>query len=748
MLRLLKHAKPFYPIILLIILLLFIQANADLALPDYMSRIVNVGIQQGGVERAIPEALRQSTMDRLSLFLTEEEKAKIKDLYSLVDRTSPDYETYLKRYPALAQGPIYVLKPTDAATIERLQPAIARAIVLVQGIEQIQAHPEQARMLMPGLGLDLSKLPAGTDLFALIGRLPFEQRKRLIEAVDRRFEALGGEKALVQAAARAVRAEYEAMGMDLSRLQNSYILRTGGQMLLIALLAAAITVTVGFLAARVAAGLARDLRRLFFEKVMSFYGAEMDRFSTASLITRVTNDITQIQTVSVFLLRMAFYAPIIGIGAVVRAISKSPSMWWILGLGVGILVGLVSLGFRLAVPKFKLIQELLDRLNRIARENLAGAMVVRAFNRQRYEEERFDQANRELTQTTLYVNRVFVMMMPLTMLLMNGISILIIWVGAHQVAQATIRIGDMMAFLQYAMQVFFSFMMLSMLSIMVPRADVAANRIAEVLETEPSIKDPENPKPLPYPFRPTIEFRHVSFRYPNAEEYVLRDISFTIQAGETVGIIGTTGSGKSTLINLILRFYEPTEGEIRISGVDIRQVRLKDLRAHIGYVPQHANLFSGTVESNLRFADEEAPGERLHQALEVAQAMDFILSNPHGFNLPVAQGGVNFSGGQRQRLTIARALVKRAAIYIFDDCFSSLDYQTDLRLRRALRDYLRGSTIIIVSQRVATIKDADRILVLDEGQLIAQGTHEELMEKCEIYREIALSQLKLEEVRI
>ena len=748
MLKLLRHAKPFYPLILLIVVLLFIQANADLALPDYMSRIVNVGIQQGGVEKAIPEALRQSTMDRLSLFLTEEEKAEVTALYSLVDQTSPNYEAYLKRYPALAQGPIYVLKTTDAATFERLQPVIARAIVLVQGIEQIQAHPEQARMLMPGLGLDLSKLPAGTDLFALISRLPFEQRKSLVEAVDKRFEVLGGEKALVQAAARAVRAEYEAMGMDVSRLQNSYILRTGGQMLLIALLAAAITVTVGFLAAKVAAGLARDLRRLFFEKVMSFYGAEMDRFSTASLITRVTNDITQIQTVSVFLLRMAFYAPIIGIGAVVRAIGKSPSMWWILGLGVGILVGVVALGFRLAVPKFKLIQELLDRLNRIARENLAGAMVVRAFNRQKYEEERFDQANRELTQTALYVNRVFVMMMPLTMFLMNGVSILIIWVGAHQVAQATIRIGDMMAFLQYAMQVFFSFMMLSMLSIMVPRADVAANRIAEVLETEPSVKDPENPVPLPYPFRPTIEFRHVSFRYPNAEECVLRDINFTIQAGETVGIIGTTGSGKSTLINLILRFYDPTEGEIRISGVDIRRVRLKDLRAHIGYVPQHANLFSGTVESNLRFADEEAPGERLHQALEVAQATDFILSNPHGFNLPVAQGGVNFSGGQRQRLTIARALVKRASIYIFDDCFSSLDYQTDLRLRRALRDYLRGSTIIIVSQRVATIKDADRILVLDEGQLIAQGTHEELMEKCEIYREIALSQLKLEEVRI
>ncbi len=745
MFRLLKHARPFYPLILLIVILLFIQANADLALPDYMSRIVNVGIQQGGVESAVPEAVRQSTMERLALFLTGEERAELMALYERVDPSSPNYEAYLRKYPALEKEPIYVLKKVEPAAFERIQPAVARAMLVVFSIEQIQAHPEQARM-MPGLGFDLSKIPPGTDLFALIGRLPDEQKARISEMVERRFEALGGEKALFQAAARTVRAEYEGLGMDMARIQNAYILRVGGQMLLIALLAAVITVTVGFLAARVAAGFARELRRHFFERVLSFSGVEMDRFSIASLITRATNDITQIQTVMVFLLRMVFYAPIIGAGAVVRALSKSPSMWWILGLGLGILIGLVTLGFRLAVPRFKLIQTLMDQLNRIARENLTGAMVVRAFNRQKYEEKRFDRANRELTGITLFVNRVFVMMMPLTMFTMNAIMVLILWVGAHQVAQASMRIGDMMAFLQYAMQVFFSFMMLSMLSIMLPRADVAAGRIAEVLETEPSIKDPENPRFFPHPFIPTIEFRHVSFRYPGAEESVLHDISFTIRAGETVGIIGTTGSGKSTLINLILRFYDPTEGEIRISGVDIRQVRLKDLRERIGYVPQHSNLFTGTVESNLRLADEDAPEEILLRALEVAQTRDFILSNPHGLGLDVAQGGVNFSGGQRQRLTIARALVKGAPIYIFDDCFSSLDYQTDLRLRRALREYLRGSTIIIVSQRVATIKDADKILVLDEGRLIAQGTHDELMEKCEVYREIALSQLKLQEV--
>lgn len=756
MLRLLKYLKPFLPLVLGAIVLLFVQANANLALPDYMSQIVNVGIQQGGVEEAVPEALRQATMDRLRLFLTDEAFDEVLSQYALVDRSSPDYDTYVEKYPILAEEPIYVRATSDPETIERLSPVMGRAMLIVFAIEQIQANPDRASMLMPGgEGIDLSRLPPGTDLFALLRNLPAEQRAAIGEAVDLRFEPLGGEKAMIQAAARAVRAEYEALGMDVARIQTTYILRVGGEMFLISLVAAVATIAVGVLAARTAAGLARDLRRLFFERVMRFSRAELDRFSTASLITRSTNDITQIQTATMFLLRMVVYAPLIAVGALIRALSKSPSMWWIIGLAVGILIGLVSIAFRIAEPKFRMIQSLIDRLNRIARENLTGIMVVRAFNREQYEEERFDRANRDLTQTTLFVGRLFVVMMPAMMLLMNGASILIIWVGAHQVAQAAMRIGDMMAFLQYTMQIVFAFMMLSMLSIMIPRANVAAQRVVEVLETEVTIRDPEEPVEFPEPFEPTIEFRGVCFRYPDAEEYVLKDITFTIGAGETVGIIGTTGSGKSTLINLIPRFYDVTEGAILIDGVDIRRVRLSDLRDRIGYVPQRSNLFSGTIETNLRLAREEADEEAMRRALEIAQAGDIIRSRTDEggdgrspLDAEVAQHGANFSGGQKQRLSIARALVKRPPIYIFDDSFSSLDYKTDARLRRALRRYVRGSTVIIVSQRVATIKDADRILVLDGGRLICQGTHDELMRTSEIYREIALSQLKLQEVMV
>ena len=756
MVRLLKYLKPFALMVLAIVLLLFVQANANLALPDYMARIVNVGIQQGGVEEAVPEALRQTTMDRLRLFLTDEEAADILEQYTLIGPSSPDYETYLERYPALAEEPVYVLQATDPEAVERLEPVMGRALLIVFALERIQENPEEAPALMPGMeGFDLSKLPPGADLFALLRTLPADRRTAIAEAVDRRFEPFGGEKAIVQAAARAVRAEYEALGMDVARIQNRYILRVGGEMLLVSLLAAVATIAVGVLAARTSAGLARNLRQFFFEKVMHFSRAELDRFSTASLITRSTNDITQIQTAMMFLLRMVFYAPLIGIGALIRALSKSPSMWWIIGLAVGILLGLVSLAFRVAEPKFRRIQSLIDRLNRIARENLVGMMVVRAFNRQGYEEERFDRANRDLTRTMLFVGRLFAVMMPVMMLVMNGVSILILWIGAHQVAQATMRIGDMMAFLQYAMQIFFAFMMLTMLSMLIPRASVAAQRVVEVLETEVTIRDPENPIDFPEPFEPTIEFRNVCFRYPDAEEYVLKDVTFTVKAGETVGIIGTTGSGKSTLINLIPRFYDVTEGAIYIDGVDIRRVRLSDLRDRIGYVPQQSNLFSGTIESNLRLAREEADEEAMRLALEIAQAGDIIRSrtNEGGdgrspLDAEVAQHGANFSGGQKQRLSIARALVKRPPIYIFDDSFSSLDYRTDARLRRALRRYVRGSTVLIVSQRVATIKDADRILVLDDGRLIGEGTHEELMRTCEVYREIALSQLKLQEVLV
>ncbi len=744
MLRLRRYLKPYLGLVLVSVALLFLQANADLALPDYMSRIVNVGIQQGGVERPVPEALRTSTMDHLGLFLTDEEKAELLSSYVLVDRSSPDFSRQVVRIPALEKEPVFVVKPDRVATLQGLAPVIARGLLVVRAVEQIQANPAQAQSMFPGL--DLSRLPPGADLFALLESLPASQRARVVALVDQRFAALGGEKAILQAGARAVLQEYEALGMDTLGLRNSYILRVGGQMLLIALVSAAATLTVGFLSARVAAGVARDLRLDFFSHVMRFSGAEMERFSTASLITRSTNDITQIQMVMMFLLRMVFYAPIIGVGGVIRALRKGPSMWWILGLAVSVLVGVVSVLFRITVPRFRVIQELLDRLNRIARENLTGMMVIRAFNRERYEEERFDAANRDFTRTALFVNRVAVFAMPMMMVLMNGVSVLIIWVGAHQVARATMQVGDMMAFLQYAMQIVFSFMMLSMLFVMLPRADVAAGRVAEVLETPVTVRDPDTPQPFPDPFAPSLEFRHVSFRYPGAEEDVLHDITFRVSPGETVGIIGTTGSGKSTLVNLIPRFYDVTEGAIYVGGVDVRRVQLRDLRSRIGYVPQQSNLFSGTIESNLRYGSEDAGEEVLRRALEIAQASDFVLSHDQGLAMEVAQGGANFSGGQKQRLSIARALVKQPSIYIFDDCFSALDYRTDARLRRALREYVGNSTVIIVSQRVATIKDADRILVLDEGRLIAQGTHQELLERCDVYREIAASQLRLMEV--
>jgi len=573
--------------------------------------------------------------------------------------------------------------------------------------------------------------------------MPFDKRQEIVQGLTARFSAIGGEKAMVQAAARAVKSEYEALGMDTASIQNRYILRTGGLMLLIALVSAVATISVGFLAAKIAAGLARDLRRYLFERVMGFSAAELDRFSTASLITRATNDITQVQTALAIIVRIAFYAPIIGIGAIIHALQKSPSMWWTIALALVVLLGMITVVFSIAVPKFKIIQRLVDRLNLILRENLTGMMVVRAFNRQDYERERFDRTNVELTRINLFVNRVFVIVMPVMMLVLNGVMVLILWVGAHEVAQATIRVGDMIAFMQYAMQVVFSFLMLSMLLILVPRADVSANRVADVLETKITVQDPPVPRSFPQPFRPSIRFDHVYFRYPDAKDDLLHDIHVHIEAGQTVGIMGTTGSGKSTLVNLIPRFYDVTQGAIYVDGVDIREAPLKELRDKIGYVPQRAVLFAGTIESNLRFAKPDATEEEMRRALEIAQA-DFVLEHPRGLQAEVAQGGINFSGGQRQRLTIARALVKDAPIYIFDECFSALDYKTDARLRRALREHLSGRTIIIVSQRVATIKDSDVILVLDEGRLICQGTHEELLQTCEVYREIAESQLKLE----
>ncbi|MEW6651290.1 MAG: ABC transporter ATP-binding protein, partial [Chloroflexota bacterium] len=721
MVRILKYLKPFALPLVLSILLLFVQANADLALPDFMSRIVDIGIQQGGVEHGVPQAIRPQTVEHVLIFLSPQEQEQVRAAYRRVDSGDADYASLVKTYPALAEGAIYLLNSGDPAEIEPLKPIMAKGLLVVAGIEQAIANPEQTQNLLPGSGFDPAQLPPGIDLFTALSNLPPTQREQIRAAIAQRFEEMGGEGAIQQAAARAVKAEYQALGMDTAQIQNQYILRVGGQMLLVALLSAAAIIMVGFLAAQVAAGLARNLRRLLFERVMRFSSAEIEKFSTASLITRSTNDITQIQMVMVILIRMVFYAPIIGIGGIIHAVNRSASMWWIIAVAVITLTGLIGLVFIIAVPKFKIIQSLVDRLNLVGRENLIGMMVVRAFNRQKHEEARFEQANRDLTQTNLFVNRVFVVVMPFMMIILNGISILIIWVGAHQVAQATMQVGDMMAFMQYAMQIVFAFMMLSFLFILLPRADVSANRVADVLETELSIQDSAQPKSFSQPFCGKIEFRNVSFRYPNAEEYVLHNLNFTMQCGQTTAIIGTTGSGKSSIVNLIPRFYDVSEGAILIDGVDIREVSLSELRDKIGYIPQRSNLFSGTIESNLRYASEDAGEEQMRLALEMAQADDFVYSNSDGLQSSVSQGGVNYSGGQKQRLSIARALVKQPPIYIFDDSFSALDYRTDARLRRVLKKQLADSAVIIVSQRVATIKGADQILVLDEGRLIARG---------------------------
>jgi ATP-binding cassette subfamily B multidrug efflux pump len=575
--------------------------------------------------------------------------------------------------------------------------------------------------------------------------MPADQLSDMSTRINEAFAALG-DNMINQMAVSAVRTEYEALGMDTGELQTNYILRTGGMMLLVSLLGGAATIAVGFLASRTAAGAARDIRREVFKKVESFSNAEFDQFSTASLITRSTNDVTQIQMVIFMIMRMVFFAPIIGIGGVIRAIDKSANMWWIIALAVIVLLGLILIVFSISLPKFKIMQSLIDRLNLVTRENLSGMMVIRAFNKQEDELNRFDKANRDLMDTSLFVARVMVTMMPVMMLLMNGLSVGIIWVGAHQVAEANLQVGDMMAFLQYAMQIVFAFLMMSMMFIFLPRAAVSGGRIADVLETETVIKDPEDPQQFRDPFVNQIEFRNVSFRYPGALDDVLHDISFTARPGETTAIIGSTGCGKSTVINLIPRFYDVTEGAIYLDGHDIRDVKQSDLRDKIGYVPQKGMLFSGTIESNLLYADENAGVETLKEAADVAQASEFIFDKPEGFEAEIAQGGSNVSGGQKQRLAIARALVKRPPIYIFDDSFSALDFKTDSALRKELKEKTGDSTVMIVTQRVATVKNADQIIVLDEGRVVGEGKHHDLMDSCETYREIATSQLSEEEL--
>jgi ATP-binding cassette subfamily B protein len=746
MLKLAKYTKPYLWMILLAIVLLFAQANLDLALPDYLSRIVNTGIQQGGVENSVPVAIRQSEMNHLVIFLNPADQASVLKSYTLVDKTSPDYTRYLAEYPLLEKETIYVLNKLDQAEINRLNPIMGKAILAVAGIEQVLADPAKAAQMGSAFGgMDLSKLPAGMDLFSVLGKLPADTLAKITGSMDTKFAALG-DKMIIQAAVIPLRAEYKALGMDTDQLQNSYVMNIGGWMLLLTLLSVVCTIIVGFLSGKIAAGMARDIRREVFKKVESFSNTEFDKFSTASLITRSTNDVTQIQMVVFMMVRMVFYAPLLGIGGLVKVISKDSPLSWLIGIAVVVLVSLIMVVFSFSLPKFRITQTLVDRINLVARENLSGMMVVRAFNMQAFEEQRFDKANLDLTAVSLFINRVMVVMMPMMMLIMNGLSLAIIWFGAHQVAEANMQVGDMMAFLQYAMQIVMSFLMLSMMFIILPRASVSGDRIAEVLGTEPKIHDPKEPKKFSPAFNATLEFRNVSFRYPGAEEDALHDLNFTAQPGQTTAFIGATGSGKSTVVNLIPRFYDVSAGAILMDGLDIRTVSQHDLRDKIGYVPQKSALFSGSIESNLLYADENASPEMLQAAIEISQAAEFVADKPEGMAAEISQGGMNVSGGQKQRLSIARALVKKPPVYILDDSFSALDFKTDAALRRAFKEKAANSTLIIVSQRVSTIRNAEQIIVLDEGRITGKGTHQELMKTCETYKEIALSQLSMEEL--
>ncbi|NLZ49848.1 MAG: ABC transporter ATP-binding protein [Clostridiales bacterium] len=737
-----KYMKPYIGLIIGAILLLFVQAMCDLALPDYMSNIVNVGLQQGGIEDAVPKALTETKMNKILLFMTEDEKKLLSDSYTKIDQSSSDYNDYLDKYPILSKESVYVLKNQDDENKEKLNSAMSKALLVTYGIDQMQ---ESALKEGKDIEIQGNKIPAGTDLFAILGKMPEEQRITMAEESVKQYSALG-ENTIVQAATSAVKVEYKVLGMDTDKIQNRYILKMGVFMLLISLLSAVAIVIVGFLSSRTAAGFARDLRGQVFKKVQRFSNTEIDKFSTASLITRTTNDITQLQMLIVIMIRMVFYAPIIGVGGVIRAIGKSASMSWIIALAVALILVLIAVIIVVAVPKFKIIQKLVDRLNLVARENLSGIMVIRAFNTEKFEEKRFDKANSDVTKNNLFVNRLMSVMMPAMTIIMNGVSLLIVWVGAHEIEKSSMQVGDMMAFMQYAIQILIAFMMMSAMFIMVPRASVAAQRVSEILETEEVIKEPKTSKKFDESKKGVVEFRNVSFRYPEAEEDVIKNISFTARPGQTTAIIGATGSGKTTLINLIPRFYDATEGQVLVDGVDVRDVTTHDLREKIGYVPQKAFLFSGTIDSNLRYGKEKASEEEIEKAAEIAQASEFIKGKEEGFKTEVAQGGGNLSGGQKQRLSIARALAKKPDIYIFDDSFSALDFKTDAALRKALKENTASSTVIIVAQRISTIKNAEQIIVLDEGKVVGIGTHDELMKNCETYREIALSQLSKEEL--
>ncbi len=750
MFKLIKYLKNSVVPIIIIIGLLIVQAVCDLSLPDYTSNIVNVGIQQGGVEKVTPEVIRKSQLEKLELFISEEDRIEIKSNYTLLDKDSlsdEEYNKYVKKYPSLENEGVYKLttKKKDKETIEKLNGIFARPMLVVQGFESDSEESKAMKAAIiaefpPNMGID-----ENSDILEVMSKLPQEQRDTMMKDIDKNFENLPNTM-IDQAAISYVKNEYNNIGLNIDKMQTNYLLYTGGLMILIALLSMAATVTVGFIGARVAANLGKNLRSKVFSKVIGFSNAELDKFSTASLITRSTNDIQQIQMLMVMLLRVVFYAPILGIGGVIKVLNTETSMAWIIVVAVVAISAVVIVLFTVVMPRFKRVQKLVDRINLVTREILTGMMVIRAFSTERHEEKRFDKANNDLTKNNLFVNRTMALMMPTMMLIMNGITILIVWNGSHSIDAGTMQVGDMMAFIQYTMQIIMAFLMISMVSVMLPRATVSAGRIDEVLSTEYVVKDPVAPIKLEEDKKGFLKFNNVSFKYPNAEENVLSNITFTAMPGETTAFIGSTGSGKSTLINLVPRFYDVTEGEILLDGIDIRKVSQHDLREKIGYVPQKGVLFSGTIESNLKYSGKSITDEDMIKAAEIAQATDFIKGTKESYNTEISQGGTNVSGGQKQRLSIARAIAKKPEVYIFDDSFSALDFKTDAALRKALKKETLNSTVLIVAQRISTILHAEQIIVLEEGRIAGIGTHNELMKTCDVYKQIALSQLSKEEL--
>ena len=750
MLKVLKNLKKSFFSVIIIIALLCLQAAADLALPDYTSKIVNTGIQSGGIETAVPYIISKENMDIILLFNKDN---NILNNYTLIENElNKDQEKIVKKYLGkdykIEPNTIYILNDIKDDKKQELSSILATPLMEMSTIKDEQTASQMKEKILSNMPEQQKIYIQNMSLIEIIRNMPEEQRTQLLEQFSEKIENMA-DSIKEQAAISSVKEIYKELGVDTDALQNNYIILSGIEMLEVSLVSMVSAVLVMLFSSKVAAKLGKTLREKVFTKVLTFSTEELNKFSTASLITRSTNDIQQIQQLITMLFRVVVYAPIIGIGGFIKVLTNTDnSMAWIIGVAILAILFVVGTLFIIAMPKFKKLQELTDKLNLVSREILTGLQVIRAFNKEKWEENRFDNANKDLTKTNVFVNKAMSMMMPLLMLIMNAITVLIIWQGGHSVDEGLLQVGDMMAFIQYTMQIVMSFLMISMISIMLPRASVSANRINEIVDTIPKIKDKNDTKKFNPNKKGLVEFKNVSFRYPDADAEILEDINFTAKPGETTAIIGSTGSGKSTVVNLIPRFYDVTGGELLIDGVNIKDVSQKDLRDIIGFVPQKGILFSGTIESNIKYSDENMSDKRMIEAADIAQATEFIDSKENKYKDAIAQGGGNVSGGQKQRLSIARAIAKDPEIFVFDDSFSALDFKTDSKLREALSEKTENKTVIIVAQRISTILNADQIIVLDEGKVVGIGKHEELMKDNETYRQIALSQLSEEELNL